>query len=99
MADYNRARRARSNLAHSLNFKLRPSTATSKKVAADLNQIPAQLIEQVEVLTGGASAVYGADAIAGVVNFRLKRDFQGLDAKLQGGFFNDAVAATPSCCA
>ena len=69
------------------------------KVAADLNQIPAQLIEQVEVLTGGASAVYGADAIAGVVNFRLKRDFQGLDAKLQGGFFNDAVAATPSCCA
>ena len=58
------------------------------KVAADLNQIPAQLIEQVEVLTGGASAVYGADAIAGVVNFRLKRDFQGLDAKLQGGFFH-----------
>ena len=57
------------------------------KVAADLNQIPAQLIEQVEVLTGGASAVYGADAIAGVVNFRLKRDFQGLEAKLQGGFF------------
>src|SRR6266404_3723518 len=37
--------------------------------AADLNQIPAQLIERVDVLTGGASAVYGADAVAGVVNF------------------------------
>ncbi len=56
-------------------------------VAADLNQVPAQLIEQVEVLTGGASAVYGADAIAGVVNFRLKRDFQGLDMNFQGGLF------------
>ncbi len=56
-------------------------------VAADLNQIPAQLVERVEVLTGGASAVYGADAIAGVVNFRMKRDFEGLDVNLQGGFF------------
>ena len=63
MADYNRARRAQLNLAHSLNSKLRPSTAASKKVAADLNQIPAQLINQVEALTGGDSAVYGADAL------------------------------------
>jgi outer membrane cobalamin receptor len=37
--------------------------------AADLNQIPEQLVERVEVLTGGASAVYGSDAVAGVVNF------------------------------
>jgi outer membrane receptor protein involved in Fe transport len=41
--------------------------------AVDVNQIPAQMIERVEVLTGGASAVYGADAVAGVVNFIMRR--------------------------
>lgn len=56
-------------------------------VAADLNQVPAQLVERVEVLTGGASAVYGADAIAGVVNFKMKRDFEGVEANVQGSFF------------
>jgi outer membrane receptor protein involved in Fe transport len=45
--------------------------------APDLNQIPGALIERVEVLTGGASAVYGADAVAGVVNFIMKDDFEG----------------------
>jgi iron complex outermembrane receptor protein len=44
---------------------------------ADLNTIPAALIERVEVLTGGASSVYGSDAIAGVVNFVLDQDFEG----------------------
>jgi outer membrane receptor protein involved in Fe transport len=44
----------------------------------DLNQIPAPLIERVEILTGGASAVYGSDAVAGVVNFIMKDNFQGL---------------------
>lgn len=57
-------------------------------VAADLNQVPAQLVERIEVLTGGASAVYGADAVAGVVNFKMKRDFQGIEANLQGSFFH-----------
>lgn len=56
-------------------------------VAADLNQIPSQLVERVEVLTGGASAVYGADAVAGVVNFITKRDFEGLEMSLQGSTF------------
>ncbi len=46
--------------------------------AADLNQIPAALIRRVEVLTGGASSVYGADAIAGVVNFIMDTEFQGV---------------------
>ena len=46
--------------------------------AADLNQIPTALVERVEVLTGGASAVYGSDAIAGVVNFIMKKDFEGV---------------------
>jgi outer membrane receptor protein involved in Fe transport len=47
-------------------------------VAVDLNSIPASLIERVEVLTGGASAVYGSDAVAGVVNFIMQDDFEGV---------------------
>ena len=46
--------------------------------ARDLNQIPAALVKRVEVLTGGASAVYGSDAMAGVVNFILDTDFEGV---------------------
>jgi iron complex outermembrane receptor protein len=46
--------------------------------APDLDQIPAGLVERVEVVTGGASAAYGSDAIAGVVNFILKKNFQGM---------------------
>ncbi|HEV8693663.1 MAG TPA: TonB-dependent receptor plug domain-containing protein, partial [Lysobacter sp.] len=45
--------------------------------APDLDQIPAALVERVEVLTGGASATYGSDAIAGVINFIMKKDFEG----------------------
>ena len=45
----------------------------------DLNIIPSALIESVEIITGGASAVYGSDALAGVVNFKLKRDFDGVE--------------------
>lgn len=45
----------------------------------DINTIPSALIERVEVVTGGASAVYGSDAVAGVVNFILKDDFEGVE--------------------
>ncbi|WP_371186245.1 TonB-dependent receptor domain-containing protein [Thalassotalea maritima] len=45
----------------------------------DINQIPAALVKRVEVLTGGASATYGADAVAGVVNFVMDNDFEGLE--------------------
>ncbi|MBL0968334.1 MAG: TonB-dependent receptor [Brevundimonas sp.] len=55
--------------------------------AADLNQIPEQLVERVEVLTGGASAVYGSDALAGVVNFIMKKDFEGVQIDAQYGQF------------
>lgn len=44
----------------------------------DLNNIPASLVDRIDVVTGGASAVYGSDAIAGVVNFILKDDFEGI---------------------
>ena len=55
--------------------------------AADLNQIPASLIERVEVLTGGASATYGADAVAGVVNFVMDTDFEGVRLDATYGFY------------
>lgn len=50
---------------------------------ADLNAIPAALIERVDVLTGGASSVYGADAVAGVVNFVMDSDFEGFRVDAQ----------------
>jgi outer membrane receptor protein involved in Fe transport len=52
----------------------------------DINQIPAALIERIDVVTGGASAVYGSDAIAGVVNFIMRRDFEGVQINAQYGF-------------
>lgn len=61
-----------------------PNTGNTNP-APDINQIPSQLIDRVEVLTGGASAVYGSDAIAGVVNFVMKRNFEGLQFDAQYG--------------
>ncbi|MBA3880861.1 MAG: TonB-dependent receptor [Sphingobium sp.] len=51
----------------------------------DVSTIPAGLIDRVDVLTGGASAIYGADAVTGVVNYVLKRDFKGLTVDAQAG--------------
>src|SRR5438067_5727576 len=53
--------------------------------APDIDQIPVPLIDRVEILTGGASSTYGSDAVAGVVNFILKRDFQGIQLDAQYG--------------
>ncbi|MDE2306562.1 MAG: TonB-dependent receptor [Gammaproteobacteria bacterium] len=58
---------------------------TAPNGAVDLNLIPSGLIESVDVITGGASAVYGSDAIAGVINFRLRHDFSGIELDLQHG--------------
>jgi iron complex outermembrane recepter protein len=55
------------------------------QLVVDLNTIPSAAIERVEIITGGAAAVYGADAIAGVVNFILKKDFEGVDFSGQHG--------------
>ena len=60
---------------------------TPSDPAADLNQIPAAMVERVEILTGGASAVYGSDAIGGVVNFIMKKDFEGVQFDAQYGFY------------
>jgi iron complex outermembrane receptor protein len=61
-------------------------TARTSGSAADLNFIPAALVERVDVLTGGASATYGADAVAGVVNFIMLHNFEGvrIDAQYSG---------------
>ena len=53
----------------------------------DINQIPAALVERIEVVTGGASATYGADAVAGVTNFIMNRDFEGIMADAQISFY------------
>jgi outer membrane receptor protein involved in Fe transport len=58
-------------------------SAGAGNTAPDLNFIPAALIERVELVTGGASAVYGADAVAGVVNFIMQQDFEGVRLDLQ----------------
>ncbi|MEM1230113.1 MAG: TonB-dependent receptor [Pseudomonadota bacterium] len=60
--------------------------------AVDINTIPPGLIERVEVLTGGASAVYGADAVTGVVNFVLKDDFEGFEFDIQSGISGESDA-------
>ena len=53
----------------------------------DLNTIPASLVERVDILTGGASATYGADAVAGVVNFIMKHDYEGVKLDAQYGAY------------
>ena len=53
--------------------------------SVDLNNIPLALIDRVDLLTGGASTTYGADAVSGVVNFITKRDFAGVDINVSNG--------------
>ncbi|MBE8228706.1 TonB-dependent receptor plug domain-containing protein, partial [Leptospira borgpetersenii serovar Ballum] len=74
--------------------------ATSGSSAVDVNTIPVEWIERVEVITGGASAVYGADAVAGVVNFIMKKSFDGAEVRGQtgmaseGGFNRSFISAS-----
>src|SRR5580700_9263170 len=67
-------------------LRLGPGSAILGRNWSDINQIPAALIERVDVLTGGASAVYGADAVAGVVNFVLNTHFEGIRVDANYGF-------------
>lgn len=53
--------------------------------AIDINTIPTDLVQRIDILTGGASAIYGADGVTGVVNFILKKDFDGITASAQAG--------------
>jgi len=56
--------------------------------AGDVNGIPSQLVDRVEVLTGGASAVYGSDALSGVVNFIMRKDYEGVNIDAQYGYYS-----------
>jgi outer membrane receptor protein involved in Fe transport len=56
---------------------------TGPDFTTDINTIPAALIKRIETVTGGSSAVYGSDAIAGVVNFVMRDDFQGVEMNVQ----------------
>jgi outer membrane receptor protein involved in Fe transport len=60
-------------------------SGSSTSSAVDLNTIPAAMIGRVEITTGGSSAVYGADAVSGVVNIITRKDFDGLEVNAQGG--------------
>lgn len=62
--------------------------------SVDVNIIPRALVQNVEVITGGASATYGSDAIAGVVNFKLRTDFEGVLYDAQYGISDRGDAET-----
>ncbi|KQM63216.1 hypothetical protein ASE75_12095 [Sphingomonas sp. Leaf17] len=70
------------------------SDILSNAVSVDINTIPTDLIEAVDIVTGGNSAVYGSDALAGVVNFRLKSNYEGLQIRAQGGVSDEKDAGT-----
>ena len=57
--------------------------------AVDITTIPSALIDRIDVLSGGASAIYGSDAVTGVVNVILKDDFEGMEVSIQGGAAED----------
>lgn len=63
--------------------------ASPGSTSVDVNTIPVEWIERVEVITGGASAVYGADAVAGVVNFIMKKKFDGFELRGQTGMADE----------
>ena len=64
---------------------IRHVTSQPGAQTVDVSTIPVDLIERVDIVTGGNSSVYGSDAVAGVVNFVLKRDFQGIMGRVQAG--------------
>jgi iron complex outermembrane receptor protein len=68
--------------------RLMSGDPNSTSSAADLNFIPSTLVKRIDVLTGGASATYGADAVAGVVNFVMDTDFEGFRLDANYSFYN-----------
>lgn len=74
---------------------LRRVSGTASSSAVDLATIPAAMIDHVEVTTGGAAAIYGADAVTGVVNVVLKHPTDGIDIAVRGGISAQGDAARP----
>ena len=79
-----------------LNGRRMINSGTGAASTVDLNTIPVSMIKQIEVLKDGASAVYGTDAVAGVVNIILKKDFEGLDMNFQSGISGQGDAEESS---
>lgn len=77
--------------------RLPPSTtglsSTSISSAVDLNTIPISIVDRIEVIKDGASAIYGSDAVAGVVNVITRRDFSGFSANIQSGSTQESDGA------
>jgi outer membrane receptor protein involved in Fe transport len=73
--------------------RLQPASTSAE---VDLNMIPAALIQSVEIMTGGGSATYGSDAIAGVVNIKLRRDFEGVEVSALSGLSSESDGRTTS---
>jgi len=75
-----------------LDFNRTLSLINGQRIAGtesvDINLLPTSLVERIDLLTGGASSVYGSDAIAGVVNYIIKRDFTGLQISGNYSFYN-----------
>lgn len=69
-------------------------TSSVGDFSVDVNTIPSDLIERVDVVTGGSSAVYGSDAIAGVVNFVLRRNYEGVSLRGQAGISSEGDRGT-----
>jgi outer membrane receptor protein involved in Fe transport len=68
--------------------RLMPGDPVSKSSASDINVLPGNMIKRIDVLTGGASSVYGSDAVGGVVNFVLDTDFTGVSVDANYGVYN-----------
>src|SRR5688572_608577 len=69
-----------------------PASNLSVPTTTDLNLIPTMMIERVETVTGGASAQYGSDAVSGVVNILLRREFDGVRVRAQTGMSEEGDA-------
>ena len=68
--------------------------SSTGSLAVDVDTIPRLLIENIEIVTGGASSVYGADAVSGVLNFVLRKDFEGLEVDGNYGIINKSGQET-----
>lgn len=79
-----------------VNSRRMVNSGTGAASTVDLNTIPVSMIKRIEVLKDGASAVYGSDAIAGVVNIILKDDFEGFELNAQSGASTEGDATTSS---
>jgi iron complex outermembrane receptor protein len=70
------------------------SSASGVSAATDLNTIPVSIIDHIEVLQDGASAIYGSDAIAGVINIITKKQFEGIEFSAYGGGYDEGDGDT-----